>query len=44
MEKYLGVKKIKATPMTRKVYNDYRGWELPEDVFIGADPLHQGEE
>lgn len=29
MISYIGVKAIKATPMTRKEYNDYRGWELP---------------
>lgn len=28
---YIGVKAIKATPMTRKEYNDYRGWDLPSD-------------
>jgi len=31
MKKYLGVKEIIARPMTRKEYNDYRGWTLPED-------------
>ena len=29
MKKYTGVKEILATPMNRKEYNDYRGWELP---------------
>ena len=28
---YTGVKRIFATPMNRKEYNDYRGWELPAD-------------
>lgn len=28
---YIGTKRIYATPMTRKAYNDYRGWELPAD-------------
>ena len=28
---YIGTKKILATPMNRKEYNDYRGWEVPED-------------
>lgn len=28
---YYGTKKVSAKPMTRKQYNDYRGWELPED-------------
>ena len=31
MERYLCVKEILATPMTRQEYNDYRGWELPAD-------------
>jgi hypothetical protein len=33
---YTGVKRIFATPMNRKEYNDYRGWELPADEN-GAD-------
>jgi hypothetical protein len=37
MERFIGVKEIKAKPMTRQEYNDYRGWELPEDEN-GADP------
>jgi hypothetical protein len=28
---YLGSKLIKAMPMTRQEYNDYRDWQLPED-------------
>ena len=28
---YFGTKQIKAQAMTRQEYNDYRGWELPED-------------
>ncbi len=32
MEKYIGVKRVNATPMTREVYsNDLRGWALPSD-------------
>lgn len=31
MKKYTGVKEILATPMNRKEYIDYRGWELPAD-------------
>lgn len=27
--KYIGVKLIRAKPMTRQAYNDYRGWDLP---------------
>ncbi len=36
MKKFIGVKMIQATPMNRKEYNDYRGWELPADEN-GAD-------
>lgn len=28
---YFGTKQIIATPMDRQAYNDYRGWELPDD-------------
>jgi hypothetical protein len=28
---YFGTKEIKAVPMTRQEYNDYRGWTLPAD-------------
>ena len=28
---FIGTKQIKAVPMTRLVYNQYRGWPLPED-------------
>lgn len=31
MKTYTGTKVIKAKPMTRKDYNDFRGWVLPED-------------
>lgn len=31
MQTYIGTKIIKASPMTRQQYNDYRGWQLPED-------------
>lgn len=31
MDLYLGVKLIKAKPMTRADYNQLRGWELPAD-------------
>ena len=31
MTKYIGTKNILATPMGRKEYNDYRGWELPSN-------------
>lgn len=38
MDKYVGVKKILARPMTRGEYNEYRGWHLPED----EDPSDEG--
>lgn len=31
MEKYIGVKEILAEPMTLGVYNEYRGWNMPEN-------------
>lgn len=31
MENYIGVREIAATPMTRLEYNNYRGWDLPEE-------------
>lgn len=31
MKEYIGQKRIKARPMTRLEYNDYRGWDLPAD-------------
>lgn len=31
MKHYIGTKEILATPMTRAAYNEYRGWELPEN-------------
>lgn len=31
MNKYIGSKKIKATPMNRAEYNEFRGWDLPTD-------------
>lgn len=34
---YIGTKLIKADPMTRKEYNDFRGWQLPADED-GNDP------
>lgn len=33
---YIGTKIVKATPMSRLAYNQYRGWELPADEN-GAD-------
>lgn len=31
MQLHIGTKLIKATPMTRQEYNDYRNWTLPDD-------------
>lgn len=31
MQKYIGTKRLKATPMTRGDYNEYRGWECPKN-------------
>lgn len=31
MKRHIGVKLVDAREMTRQEYNDYRGWELPED-------------
>jgi hypothetical protein len=31
MQRYIGVKEINATPMSRAAYNLFRGWELPKD-------------
>ena len=33
MNKYLGKKLVTAIAMTRAMYNYYRGWQSPEDVF-----------
>lgn len=37
MQTYIGTKVIQAKPMTRKEYNDLRGWEVPADE--GPDDL-----
>lgn len=37
MQSYIGTKVIKAQPMTRQEYNDYRDWQLPEDELHLAD-------
>ena len=36
MNTYIGTKIIRAAPMTRQAYNDFRGWTLPADES-GAD-------
>ena len=33
---YIGTKIIRALPMARQQYNDYRGWQLPDNED-GAD-------
>jgi hypothetical protein len=38
MKQYIGTKIIKAKPMTRGDYNDYRGWQIPAD----EDPMDKG--
>ena len=38
MKRYIGTKIIKARPMTRGDYNDYRGGQIPAD----EDPLDEG--
>ena len=38
MKEYIGVKLLKAMPMTRGEYNNYRGWKIPED----EDPSDKG--
>ena len=38
MKKYIGCKLLKAEPMTRGAYNEYRGWNIPED----KDPAEPG--
>jgi hypothetical protein len=41
MEKYIGVKEVEATPMTRIEYNNYRVWEIPvEEKGMEHDEGH----
>jgi hypothetical protein len=45
MKTYIGKKIIKAKPMTKKEYNDYRGWIIPpgedpeEEVYLVEYPV-----
>lgn len=39
-QEYYGTKRIKAKPMTRLEYNQYRGWALPADEN-GDDPGYE---
>lgn len=36
---FLGTKSVRAYPMSRQQYVDYRGWELPKDEN-GDDPVY----
>jgi hypothetical protein len=36
MQRFIGMKLINAKPMTRLAYNEFRGWQLPENEN-GAD-------
>lgn len=38
MQKYIGVERAEARPMTRGDYNVYRGWQIPAD----EDPADEG--
>lgn len=38
MKQYIGTKIVKAEPMTRGDYNNYRGWQIPAD----EDPMDEG--
>ena len=38
MTAFVGTKSVLATPMTRGEYNEYRGWQIPEN----EDPNEQG--
>jgi hypothetical protein len=38
MQHYIGIKHVKAIPMTLGVYNKYRGWSMPSD----EDPFRAG--
>lgn len=31
MKTYIGVKVVNATPMNRQAYNEFRGWQVPEN-------------
>lgn len=38
MKQYIGTKRLEATPMTLGVYNEKRGWTIPEN----EDPYKEG--
>jgi len=37
MQKYIGMKEVKAMPMSRGEYNKLRGWEVPSDENSNDD-------
>lgn len=37
MRRFIGTKVINAKQMTRRAYNDFRGWELPSDESGGDE-------
>ena len=37
MKEYLGIKTLKAKPMTLGVYNEYRGWTIPANKDPNAN-------
>jgi len=37
MKKYIGVKQVEAEPMTRGVYNQFRGWTIPVDENVNDE-------
>lgn len=37
MKKFMGFKLIEAREMTRKEYNDYRGWAIPQNEIPNDD-------
>lgn len=40
MQQYVGTKIIKAEPMTRGEYNQYRGWQIPENENPADEGYH----
>jgi hypothetical protein len=54
LKSYIGVKLVKAQPMSRLEYNKYRGWNVPEDEnpedegylveYSGSDSNHKDHE
>lgn len=40
MQQYVGTKIIKAEPMTRGEYNQYRGWQIPKNENPADEGYH----